>query len=174
TPMERESWKMFRLHPQNFPYRRIALLAQYIAGGFRLMAQLLEAPDEKSLRELLGVKLSGYWANHFSFGKPSERDMAALSQRSIDIVLINTVAPLYYTYGEVTGNDALCERAVALLEGLKPEQNSIVAQFAIAGIACDDALTSQALIQLKREYCEPRKCIYCKIGHWLLSEAAKR
>ena len=173
-PMEREAWKMFRLHPQNFPYRRIALLAQFISGSFRLMAQLLEASDETALRELLNVKLTGYWANHFSFGKPSERDMAALSQRSIDIVLINTVAPLYYTYGEITGNDAMCERAVDLLENLKPEQNSIVAQFAAAGIPCNDALTSQALIELKREYCEPRKCIYCKIGHWLLSEAARR
>ena len=64
-------------------------------------------------------------------------------------------------------------RAVAVLEGLNPENNSIVANFVHAGIECRDALTSQALIELKREYCDARKCIYCKVGHWLLSQAAR-
>ena len=85
-------------------------------------------------------------------------------------MLINTVAPLLYARGELAGDYAMTEKAVALLESLKPEKNSIVDHFVYAGIPCPDALTSQALIQLKRNYCESRKCIYCKIGHWLLSE----
>ena len=173
-PMEPESWKMFRIRPQNFPYRRIAMLAHYIEGSFRLMSNILDANGEKELRKLFQVELSGYWSNHYSFGKPSERPSPALSNSSIDIVLINTVAPLYYAYGEITGNYALTDKAVALLESLKAEKNSIVSTFVAAGIACDNALTSQALIELKRSYCDARKCIYCKIGHRLLSEAAHK
>ena len=60
-----------------------------------------------------------------------------------------------------------------MLESLKSERNAIVDKFTYAGIDSPDALTSQALIELKREYCEARKCIYCKIGHYLLSEAAR-
>jgi hypothetical protein len=172
-PMEREVWKLFRMRPQNFPYRRIAMLAHYIEGGFRLMNALLEAGTERELRNLFAVELQGYWATHFSFGKPIDRPVAALSNRSIDVVLINTVVPLYYAYGEITGNYEMTARAVALLEGLNPENNSIVANFVHAGIECRDALTSQALIELKREYCDARKCIYCKVGHWLLSQAAR-
>ena len=71
-----------------------------------------------------------------------------------------------------TDNYATSDRAVSLLESLRPERNSIVATFTAAGIHCPDALTSQALIQLRREYCEARKCLYCKIGHRLLSVAA--
>lgn len=173
TPMEKESWKLFRIRPQNFPYRRIAMLAQFIEGGFRMMNRILEAEGEKEMRPLFEVELSGYWTKHYTFGKPNERATATLSRSSIDIILINTVAPLLYAYGELTGNYEMTDKAIKLLEDLRAESNSIVSHFVAYGIDCPDALTSQALVQLKREYCDARKCIYCKIGHHLLSKAAR-
>lgn len=173
TPMEKESWKLFRIRPQNFPYRRIAMLAQFIDGGFRMMNRILEAEVEKEMRALFEVELSGYWTKHYTFGKPNDRATATLSRSSIDIILINTVAPLLYAYGELTGNYEMTDKAIKLLEDLRAESNSIVSHFVAYGIDCPDALTSQALVQLKREYCDARKCIYCKIGHHLLSKAAR-
>lgn len=173
TPMEKESWKLFRIRPQNFPYRRIAMLAQFIEGGFRMMNRILEAEGEKEMRALFEVELSGYWTKHYTFGKPNERATATLSRSSIDIILINTVAPLLYAYGELTGSYEMTDKAIKLLEDLRAENNSIVSHFVAYGIDCPDALTSQALVQLKREYCDARKCIYCKIGHHLLSKAAR-
>lgn len=173
TPMEKGSWKLFRIRPQNFPYRRIAMLAQYIEGGFRMMNRILEAEGEKEMRALFEVELSGYWTKHYTFGKPNERATTTLSRSSIDIILINTVAPLLYAYGELTGNYEMTDKAIKLLEDLRAENNSIVSHFVSYGIDCPDALTSQALVQLKREYCDARKCIYCKIGHHLLSKAAR-
>lgn len=173
TPMEKESWKLFRIRPQNFPYRRIAMLAKFIEGGFRMMNRILEAEGEKEMRALFEVELSGYWTKHYTFGKPNERATATLSRSSIDIFLINTVAPLLYAYGELTGNYEMTDKAIKLLEDLRAESNSIVSHFVAYGIDCPDALTSQALVQLKREYCDARKCIYCKIGHHLLSKAAR-
>lgn len=173
TPMEKESWKLFRIRPQNFPYRRIAMLAQFIEGGFRMMNRILEAEGEKEMRALFEVELSGYWTKHYTFGKPNERATATLSRSSIDIILINTVAPLLYAYGELTGNYEMTDKVIKLLEDLRAESNSIVSHFVAYGINCPDALTSQALVQLKREYCDARKCIYCKIGHHLLSKAAR-
>ena len=173
TPMEKESWKLFRIRPQNFPYRRIAMLAQFIEGGFRMMNRILEAEGEKEMRALFEVELSGYWSKHYTFGKPNERATSTLSRSSTDIILINTVAPLLYAYGELTGNYEMTDKAIKLLEDLRAESNSIVSHFVAYGIDCPDALTSQALVQLKREYCDARKCIYCKIGHHLLSKAAR-
>ena len=173
TPMEKESWKLFRIRPQNFPYRRIAMLAQFIEGGFRMMNRILEAEGEKEMRALFEVELSGYLTKHNTFGKPNERATATLSRSSIDIILINTVAPLLYAYGELTGNYEMTDKAIKLLEDLRAESNSIVSHFVTYGIDCPAALTSQALVQLKREYCDARKCIYCKIGHHLLSKAAR-
>ena len=174
-PMEGTMWKSFRVRPQNFPYRRIALLARFVEGGFDLMNSLLEASDEKELRKLLSIEMSGYWATHYTFGgAPSELPTRVLSNASIDILLINTVAPLYYAYGSKCGDYVIDDRAINLLESLRPERNNIVTTFTAAGIKCPDALTSQALIQLRRNYCEARKCLYCAIGHKLLSTAAAK
>lgn len=172
-PMEADAWKLFRIRPQAFPHRRIAMLAHYVEGGFNLMHRILEAKTVEEMRSLFEVQLTGYWADHYRFGEASERGAAVLGRKSIDIVLINTVAPLLYAHGSMTGDDTLAQRAVDLLEEIAPERNSIVDTFTHAGIACDSALVSQALIEQRRSYCEARKCIYCKIGHWILRQAAK-
>ena len=173
-PIEGTAWRLFRSRPQNFPFRRIALLAQFVHGGFNLMNDIVEASDTKALRKLFDIELSGYWTTHYSFGKPSPSAGRALTGSSVDIVLINTVAPLYYARGEMTDDYSMTDRAIALLEDIRPERNSIVAMFQNAGIKCDDALTSQALIQLRRNYCEARKCIYCRLGHRLLATDARQ
>ncbi len=164
-------WKAFRMRPQNFPWRRIALLAHYVLGGFRLMADILATKgNEKQLRDLFSVALTGYWGNHYTFGHESgEKAQAALGRSSIDIVLINTVAPLYYAYSEIADDYDWAERAVSLLEALKPESNHITAMFSQAGMKIDNALTSQAAIQLRNAYCLPRKCLFCQAGHKMLS-----
>lgn len=172
SPMNADAWKSFRIRPQNFPHRRIAMLAHYIYDGFRLMEAILNAHEEEDLRELFCVELSGYWSNHYSFGNTSSFTPKALGNSSIDIILINTVAPLYYAHATINGNWENAERATDLLETVKPEKNSITEMFVRAGIKCDNALSSQALIQAKREYCDTRKCLYCAIGHRLLSQAA--
>lgn len=173
-PMEPEAWKLFRIRPQGFPHRRIALLAHFVAGGFGLMHRILEAQGEKELRQLFQVELTGYWQRHYTLGKEAPTSTRALSNASIDIVLINLVAPLYYAYGELTGDSPMTDRAIDLLESLRPEQNAVVATFVHAGLPCGDALTSQALLQLRKAYCDTRKCIYCRIGHRLLAQAARR
>ena len=173
-PIEGTAWRLFRSRPQNFPYRRIALLAQFVKDGFNLMNDIINTKDTKALRQLFDIELSGYWTTHYSFGKPSPGAGRALSNSSIDIVLINTVAPLFYARGEMTDDYQMTDRAITLLEDIRPEQNSIVAMFRNAGIKCDNALTSQALIQLRRNYCEARKCIYCRLGHRLLATDARK
>ena len=55
------------------------------------------------------------------------------------------------------------------LESLAPEDNAITRLFETAGLKNDNAFISQALIQLRREYCERKKCLYCRFGHRMLS-----
>ena len=91
-----------------------------------------------------------------------------------DIILINTVAPLLYAYGIYIGEDKYIDRAQWIWESLRPEQNSIVRRFAAIGIEAKSALDSQAVIQLYNEYCQQKKCLYCRIGHKLLAQDAIR
>ena len=174
TPINRDSWKFFRLRPANFPHRRIALLAQYIHRGFNLFSRICEAADIEELRAIFKAELTGYWTTHYLFGHTSPESPAVLGEGAVDIVLINTVAPLLYACGLRTGNEAMADRAMVLLESLRPEKNSIVRRFVEMGIGVTNALESQAVIQLNNAYCQAYKCLYCRIGHKLLSRSAMK
>ncbi len=168
-------WKMSRMRPQNFPHRRIALLASLLFGGFRLMSRIL---DTRSLQDAGALFNSAspdsYWASRYNFGHTSGRLISPLSQSSVSVLTVNTVVPLTYAYGLTHDDTTLTDRAVNLLQELPAEKNSVVELFTKAGIKPRDAFTTQAIIQLRRQYCEQRKCLYCRIGHRLLSAKAPR
>ncbi|MCM1504674.1 MAG: DUF2851 family protein [Muribaculum sp.] len=167
-------WKMARMRPPNFPHRRIAFLAALLFGGFRLMSRIMSAASLEDARKLFAVELAGYWASHYTFGGGLDvHSPVALGRASVDTLIINVVAPLLHAYGCSTGNLQMSDRAVAFLQELSPEQNSIIRMFRDNGVECPDAFTSQALIQLRREYCETRKCLFCRIGHQYLSKKSK-
>ena len=104
----------------------------------------------------------------------SPESPVVLGESAIDIVLINAVAPLLYAYGMYVGNEDMTDRALSLLESLRPEKNSIVHRFSDIGIRVTNAMESQAVIQLNNEYCQTHKCLYCRIGHKLLSRSAMK
>ena len=168
-------WKMARMRPQNFPHRRIAVLAAMIEGGFSYASKMMTAKSVDEVKQLFKVELSGYWSTRSSFNAPGGgRVTNGLSESSIDILIINAVVPMIYAYGRLQGDEAACNRAVEMLQALKPERNSVVELFTRAGIKCNDAFTSQALIELRRNYCETRKCLYCRIGHRMLARHARK
>ena len=170
------AWKLGRIRPQNFPHRRIALLARMICDGFPVGYALTSVETEEQARALFDIRLTGYWANHYTFDSNDDAachphsETRALSRASVDLLLINVVAPIMHAYGRAMGHPDLCQRAADLLQSLPPENNMFVRMFAGSGLACHDAFGSQALIRLRRAYCEPRKCLYCRIGHRFLRE----
>ena len=104
------------------------------------------------------------------FGKETAMNEKTLSNNSLDLLLINTVIPVLLAYGKHKGNDALCYRASEFLEQLKPENNYIIRQWERFGILADNAADSQALIQLRKEYCDKHDCLRCRIGFQYLKE----
>lgn len=173
TPIRSEDWKFFRLRPANFPHQRLAMLAQLIHDGFSLFAGLCESKSEKELRKLFEIKLNTYWDTHFTFEHSAVSRAKLLGTGAVDIILINTVSPLLYAYGLKTGDEQCLDRAMELLENLRPEQNSIVRLFGDVGLKASNALESQALIQLRKSYCDTKKCLYCRVGHKLLSRSVR-
>lgn len=168
------AWKLGRIRPQNFPHRRIALLARMIADGFTIGYNLMSVATLEEARALFDISLTGYWATHYTFSSAGDgmprpaKETRALSHASVDLLIINVVAPVMHAYGRAMGHPDLCQRAADLLQALPPENNVYIRMFAGAGISCPDAYSSQALIRLRRSYCEPRKCLYCRIGHRFL------
>ncbi len=162
-------WRMARTRPQNFPHRRVAVLAQMIHNGFYLTGDLADARDMDAVRCLFDVRLMGFWATHFTFDGGCGCTPKALSRGSIDTLVINVAVPLLQARCMSRGDLDGMERCADMLQGIGAENNSIVRLFAGAGIECRDAFMSQALIELRREYCEKKKCIFCRWGHRMLS-----
>lgn len=167
-------WKMARMRPQNFPHRRIATLASLVCSPTLASNSLINTFDEQKARRLFDVTLSPFWATHYHFTSPGQTAQEkALSYTSVTVLLINVIIPVAVAFATSTGNPNRIEAAVDLLHRLKGETNRITRTFEAARIIARDAFTSQAMIQLKKEYCDQRKCLYCRIGHRLLSARVK-
>ena len=162
-------FKSLRVRPQGFPQVRIAQLATVLQQSKRLFSHILEKEDENLLRLFFHINASEYWQTHYTFGKPSEKRTKYPGDSSINTILINTVAPILFAYGKRNNIERYCTRALAILEDLKPEKNSIITEFKKHGINPLNAADTQALIQLRKEYCNQRKCLYCKVGYQILS-----
>lgn len=164
-PMDVSHWRFLRLRPNNFPHIRIAQLACLYHRSYHLLSQLMEKNSLKEIRDVLRGGTSEYWVNHYTFGGSSISRPKTLSDSSLDLLVINTVVTFLYAYGIHKADETLCTRATAFLEELKPENNYIIRMWKQCGLKVSHAGDSQALIQLKKEYCDKKKCLYCRIGY---------
>ena len=157
-------WKLLRMRPGNFPHLRIAQLAKLYHNSQGLLSKILEAENIELIRKLLQTDTSEYWVSHYTFGEKTISVKKSLSTASIDLLIINTVVPFLYAYGKHRSISKLTERATSLLEEMKAENNYITRMWKECGLEAAHAGDSQALIQLKKNYCDPKKCLYCRIG----------
>ena len=144
-PMKREDWRFLRTRPKNFPFVRILQIAELYHSGRAQMSRLLDARNIEGLHGCLAVK-----------------GMTAASRR---LLIINTVVPLLFAYGRHISDETICQRAVRLLEELPAENNYILRQWQDCGLRVASAADSQALIQLKRQYCDRIDCLRCRFGY---------
>ncbi len=163
--MDATLWRFLRLRPENFPHIRLAQLAYLYQKGDKLFSRLLEAETLSEVRELLTTRTSAYWESHYLFGQTSPHKEKTLGERSKNLIIINTVTPFLYTYGLHKADERMCERAGRFLEELKAEDNHITRAWSNAGLPVATAADSQALIQLRKEYCDKRKCLFCRFGY---------
>ena len=168
SPMEDFVFKNLRTRPVNFPYLKVAQLAALWVQYDTLFSAILEARSTGEIKKYFRIPPSGYWETHYHFRYASPRKEKTIGENALNILLINTVVPMLFAYGLHNKRPEYCERATRLLESIPPEKNTIVTTFYNAGITVRHAGDSQALIQLKREYCEKKKCLYCRIGFRML------
>lgn len=170
-PMDASLWRFLRLRPANFPHIRIAQLACLYHRAYGLLSRIMETETLQGVRDILKGGTSEYWLTHYTFGGSSPSRPKTLSNTSLDLLIINTVVTFLYAYGLHKGNRVLCARAGSFLEGLKAENNYITRMWEQCGMKASNAADSQALIQLKKEYCDKKKCLYCRIGYEYLKRS---
>ena len=170
-PMDASLWRFLRLRPANFPHIRIAQLTCLYHRAYGLLSRIMETETLQGVRDILKGGTSEYWLTHYTFGGSSPSRPKTLSNTSLDLLIINTVVTFLYAYGLHKGNRVLCARAGSFLEELKAENNYITRMWEQCGMKASNAADSQALIQLKKEYCDKKKCLYCRIGYEYLKRS---
>jgi hypothetical protein len=169
NPIHGWIWKFSRLRPVNFPTIRISQLAAMLTVSGGLFSRVIGAGSLGQLKELFEVRASEYWDDHYVFGKKSRGVGKNTGRQAVDILLINAVIPVVFTYGKERGRPDYCERALSFLEETAPEENSIITEWENAGVVSESAFCTQALIELRNEYCKKRRCLDCRIGTRLIS-----
>lgn len=168
-PLKPSLWKFMRMRPSNFPSIRIAQLVAFLFKNKNFFQKLTEIESLKELNLLLKVKANSYWDVHYNFDVPSAKKLEkTIGKNSINILLINSVIPLLYSYGEKRADEMIKARALSFLHELKGEDNNIIRNWKKEGIQVETAFDSQALLQLKSNYCDIKNCLNCTIGNVIL------
>jgi len=136
------------MRPAHRPEKRLAQLVQLYSTGEGWFARIRETEDARELLDSL-----------------SAEGLGADARRSI---LINAFVPVLFAYGWLRGEPALREKALRWLNEVPAENNGIITKWQRLGVGVMNAADSQSLLELKKHYCDTRRCLDCAIGRSLL------
>jgi hypothetical protein len=157
-----------RMRPANFPSLRLAQLAMLIHQSLHLFSSIKESSSLKEVKALLDVTANDYWHYHYIFDEETAFKKKHLGIQMINNILINSVVPILFAYGHFHKENRYKEKALQWLMEIAAEKNNITNGFAKLGIQQQNAFDTQALIQLKNEYCNQKRCLDCAVGNNLL------
>lgn len=164
-----EPVQFFKHRPDNFPTIRLSQLANLYHSQQNLFSKISTVKSLKNIYEVFNISASRYWQNHYQFDKESPKKMKTLSKSFIDLIVINTIIPLQFAYAKSQGKEIL-EDLISLLNEVASEKNAIIDKFNSFGIQSKNAFESQAMLQLKNEYCNKSRCLECAVGMELLKK----
>jgi len=160
--------QFFRLRPPNFPTIRLSQLANLYHLHQNIFSKIIETKSIEDFYKLFKVGTSSFWESHYTFDKKSKQSKKVITKSFIDLLLINTIIPIKFSYAKQIGKSNE-ESILSLIQKIASEKNSIVEKFNELKLVSKSALQSQALIQLKTEYCDKNKCLQCAIGNGILT-----
>lgn len=167
TPVH-EPVHFLRMRPGNFPTIRLAQLAKLIQQSSSLFAKIKSTSSVKQLREMLMVTANDYWHYHYRFDEISAFRKKVLGKQMTDNIIINTIVPVVFAYGEINQELRYKDKALRWLEAVAAEQNHITREWTKLGAVNQTAYDSQAYIELTQSYCSKKGCLHCAVGASIL------
>ena len=163
--------KFLRLMPPSFPTIRFSQLAMLYHLQPNLFSKILKAKNIQELKSLFEkVKTSDFWENHYTFEKTSEEKIEKkLSDDFIEILLINAVLPIIYTYFKNI-NPEKTDQVLDFYKNLSPEKNSIISSWKKLNVKFSSALETQAFLYHHKHLCSYKNCLNCNIGLKILKD----
>lgn len=159
----KEKVKFFRIRPRGFPTIRLSQLAQLYVRHSQLLDKIVEGDAQKNVEEVFRVGTSDYWSTHHVFGKSHAKQNKVLTKSFLDLLIINMLIPFLFCYYKAHGINKTDE-LISWASSIQAEMNSTIRAFSTLGVHATSALDSQALLQLKSQYCEHKRCLSCSFG----------
>ena len=163
------SVEFFKHRPDNFPTIRLAQLASLYFHQKNLFSLVMNCSSINELYQVFNVGVSQYWETHYNFDRESSKKMKKLSKSFVDLLVVNTIIPLQFAYARSRQKE-ITQDLIDLANSIPSEKNVIIDKFKTFGIASENVYESQALLQLKKEYCDLKKCLDCAVGHFILKK----
>jgi hypothetical protein len=169
TPLQESAWKFLRLRPTNFPTLRISQFGSFLKLTQGRFFRMIDSGTFNDAVAFLDISATEYWNTHYMFDKSSVFRTKILGRSSANLIIINGLVPFIFFYGLEKDQPSIREKALNFLEQLQGESNAEITKWDNAGLPCCNAMHTQALLHLKRFYCEKKQCLDCRIGSVLLA-----
>jgi hypothetical protein len=160
-----------RMRPVNFPTVRLAQLAALVQKSHHLFSNIKDAQTINELRPLMDATANDYWHYHYRFDEETAFLPKHTGAQLEDILIINAVVPVLFSYAIHHADNLLKEKVLGWLEMLRPENNKLIAPFRGLPVSIETAFDSQALLHLKKEYCDAKRCLECAVGNAILKRS---
>jgi hypothetical protein len=157
----------YKHRPDNFPTIRLAQLASVLARTSNIFDEILNAKSVTNFYILFDVTASDYWTNHYVFQAATTKRVKKISKSFIQLLIINTIIPILYAYNKSVGNENI-DNLIHLINFLPPEKNNAINFFDKLQVPVNSAFDSQALLQLKNNYCDKLQCLHCAVGKYII------
>lgn len=157
-----------RMRPVNFPTVRLAQLAMLLYTTTHLFTRIKEETDIQAVKRCVNIEAGSYWHYHYRFEECSAYRPKLLGDAMIDSIIINTIAPILFAYGNYYKDQPMQDKVLQWLEETAAENNTIIKGFKNMNIDCRNGYDTQALIEMKTQYCDKRRCLECAVGNFLL------
>jgi len=137
-----------------------------------LFSKIIENNNFEELISYFNIETTDYWKTHYILDEETSLHNTHFGESSIHNIIINTIAPILFSYGIEKNEEKYKEYALELLQKCKPDINTHNEAFGKVGIEVKNAMDSQALLHLKKNYCIQKKCLHCAIGNDILKQSA--
>ncbi len=160
-----------RMRPANFPTVRLAQLAMLIHQSDHLFSKLVESKSGKDIVQFLNITANDFWHYHYQLHTKTDYKPKVLGEQMAENILMNTVVPVVFAYGLYHNNQTYKDKALEWLSQTKGEQNNIIKSWTSVGVNSENALQIQGLLELKKHYCDVKKCLDCAVGNKILKQS---
>ncbi len=161
---------LLRMRPANFPTVRLAQLAALVQNSSHLFSKIKEAKNCNEIKNFFSITANDYWHYHYRFDEITAFKQKNLGEQMINNIIINTVVPVLFAYGLYTQQQVWKDKAVKFLNETIAEENSIIKTWKQFDVSAANAMDTQALLELKKFYCDEKLCLDCAVGNKLLKD----